>query len=244
MSQIVILGPWVVCFGNIPGPWLALRFLNSKILFCKAKLWRSIKSIWIRRQWMMEVVTKKKEQMFENNRQPWYVYIYIHKYTNVYVYIIPSGVSSLQRWQHNFQLLLHHPSSFLSPQGVTWVRAPDRAEPKAMNDWWTTIDGRNPAPVDRYLSHYLWGFIHSRWCRVSSINSRKIPDNFFGDSKNYMVERTCINLLCSKFWCWERSWCQFKAIHGTSLSKFRNFNRHVQQELDVVPWASNGQFKS
>ena len=35
-----------------------------------------------------------------------------------------------------------------------------------------TVDGRNPAPVEvGSLSHYLQGFIHPRWCRISSINS-------------------------------------------------------------------------
>ena len=35
-----------------------------------------------------------------------------------------------------------------------------------------TVDGRNLAPVDRYrLSHYLQGFIQTRWCRIFSINS-------------------------------------------------------------------------
>ena len=34
--------------------------------------------------------------------------------------------------------------------------------------WWF----RNPAPVEvGSVSHYLQGFIHPRWCRISSINS-------------------------------------------------------------------------
>ena len=36
-----------------------------------------------------------------------------------------------------------------------------------------TVDGRNPAALIRSLSHYLQGFIHPRWCRISSINSMK-----------------------------------------------------------------------
>ena len=37
----------------------------------------------------------------------------------------------------------------------------------------STVDGRNPVLFDRYsLSHYLQGFIHPRWCRISSVNSR------------------------------------------------------------------------
>ena len=39
----------------------------------------------------------------------------------------------------------------------------------------TTVDGRNPAPVDMVniliYHHLLLGFIHVRWCRISSINS-------------------------------------------------------------------------
>ena len=35
------------------------------------------------------------------------------------------------------------------------------------------VDGRNPAnQVIDSLSHYFQGFIHPRWCRISSINSR------------------------------------------------------------------------
>ena len=36
----------------------------------------------------------------------------------------------------------------------------------------TTVDGRNPAPVEvGSLSQYLQGFIHPRWWQISSINS-------------------------------------------------------------------------
>ena len=36
-----------------------------------------------------------------------------------------------------------------------------------------TVDGWNPAPVEvGSLSHYLQGFLHPRWCRISAINSR------------------------------------------------------------------------
>ena len=39
-----------------------------------------------------------------------------------------------------------------------------------------TVDGWNPAPVEvGSLSHYFYGFIHPRWCRISSINSNTIP---------------------------------------------------------------------
>ena len=35
-----------------------------------------------------------------------------------------------------------------------------------------TVDGRNLHHLISCLSHYLQGFIHPRWCRISSINSR------------------------------------------------------------------------
>ena len=34
-----------------------------------------------------------------------------------------------------------------------------------------TVDAWNPAPVDMVNTQYLQGFIHARWCRISSINS-------------------------------------------------------------------------
>ena len=40
----------------------------------------------------------------------------------------------------------------------------------------TTVDGRNPAPVDKYsLSHYLQGFIHHRWLFGISEASPQLP---------------------------------------------------------------------
>ena len=42
-----------------------------------------------------------------------------------------------------------------------------------MQGWpFHTVDGWNPVPVEvGSLSHLLSGFIHPRWCRISSINS-------------------------------------------------------------------------
>ena len=44
-----------------------------------------------------------------------------------------------------------------------------------------TVDGseirRSPVEFGR-LSHYLQGFIHPRWCRISSINSMYVPKKF------------------------------------------------------------------
>ena len=46
--------------------------------------------------------------------------------------------------------------------------------------WWDTVDGQNPAPVEvGSLPHYLPGFNHPRWCRISSINSITSSDFFF-----------------------------------------------------------------
>ena len=38
-----------------------------------------------------------------------------------------------------------------------------------------TVGGRNPAPVEvGSLFHYLQGYVHLRWCRVSSINGIRV----------------------------------------------------------------------
>ena len=44
----------------------------------------------------------------------------------------------------------------------------------------TMDDGRNPAPVDMVYKypHLLQGFIHVRWCRISSINSMDEEGNY------------------------------------------------------------------
>ncbi len=44
------------------------------------------------------------------------------------------------------------------------------------SEFHTTVDGRDRAPVEvGSLSHFLQGFIHPRWCRISSrINSRSM----------------------------------------------------------------------
>jgi len=34
-----------------------------------------------------------------------------------------------------------------------------------------TLDGRNPAPVDKYFIP-LFTSVHPRWCRISSINNK------------------------------------------------------------------------
>ena len=53
-----------------------------------------------------------------------------------------------------------------------------------------TVDGRNPAPVDKYsLSHSLQGLIHPWWCRISSITifqvARKVKLKFL--QKRYLA---------------------------------------------------------
>ena len=56
--------------------------------------------------------------------------------------------------------------TFLAPSFPCLVR---HCCPKELLD---TVDGWNYAPVEvGSLSHYLQGFLHPRWCRISSINS-------------------------------------------------------------------------
>ena len=67
------------------------------------------------------------------------------------------------------------------------------------------------------LSHYLQGFIHPRWCRISAINSttpqkkktfgEKLDGWFF---KYYFQTLTCIDdwiwIICSRWGCWITKW--------------------------------------
>ena len=47
-----------------------------------------------------------------------------------------------------------------------------------------TVDGRNPAnQLIGSLSHYLHGFIHPRWSRISSINRIMIESPFLSGNK-------------------------------------------------------------
>ncbi len=43
-----------------------------------------------------------------------------------------------------------------------------------------TVDGWNPAPLGS-LPHYLQGFIHPRWCRISSINRMNRVTQIFAE---------------------------------------------------------------
>jgi len=51
----------------------------------------------------------------------------------------------------------------MSPFGVVWKNI--TLSKKGYND---TVDGRNLAPVHMVNVHYLKGFMHARWCRISS----------------------------------------------------------------------------
>ena len=56
-----------------------------------------------------------------------------------------------------------------------------------------TVDGRNPAPVQvGNLSHYFYGFIHPRWCRISSINSIDIGLIQFFVTEQLVVDVGCL----------------------------------------------------
>ena len=67
----------------------------------------------------------------------------------------------LMRWALSPDVNKGHPGEFLKS---TLTR-----KYQGVNN---TVDGRNPAPVQvGSLSHYLQGFLHPRWCRISSINS-------------------------------------------------------------------------
>ena len=62
--------------------------------------------------------------------------------------------------------------SFNGRKGSTW-----RVQYISPYSGFDTVDERYPAPVDSKigsLTHYLQGFLHPRWCRISSLNSIKL----------------------------------------------------------------------
>ena len=55
-----------------------------------------------------------------------------------------------------------------------------------------TVDGRNSAPVEiGSLSHYLQGFIHPRWCRISSIRMWAVITDRNFKSINFWIFMMC-----------------------------------------------------
>ena len=79
------------------------------------------------------------------------------------------------------------PSSFGSPRDVQ-LFALEETRRAVSHRWWTnslnfgggseyftynydTVDGRNPTPIDIVNIPFFTGFLHPRWCRISSINS-------------------------------------------------------------------------
>ena len=68
---------------------------------------------------------------------------------------------------------------YASPE-VIWVAGHWDGSLKCL--YYDTVDGseirRSPVEVGS-LSHYLQGFIHSRWCRINSINSIILNCSFY-----------------------------------------------------------------
>ena len=64
------------------------------------------------------------------------------------------------------------PTSWKPTTFVCWFSVEDFKESPGWGTCGHAVDGTNPAPVEvGSLSLYLQGFIHPRWCRISSINS-------------------------------------------------------------------------
>ena len=75
--------------------------------------------------------------------------------------------------EHIFRMGWNHEPVMIPSLQKTIDRA-DRLEVRDSYDMiWIddTVDGRNPAPVDMVNFPVFAGFIHPRWCRISSINS-------------------------------------------------------------------------
>ena len=90
---------------------------------------------------------------------------------------------TILRKQHMFLYIMHVSSTStknmtcLSRTEAKWAKPHvQRNQPCAssdINNICHTVDGRNPGPVEvGSLSHHLRCFVHPRWCRMSSINSR------------------------------------------------------------------------
>ena len=89
-----------------------------------------------------------------------------------------------------------------------------------------TVDGRNPAPVDKYsLSHSLQGLIHPWWCRISSITifqvARKVKLKFL--QKRYLA------------WLYQKKnsfqhvilWAAFFGLWHQAPLRFRRWRSHI-----------------
>ena len=84
--------------------------------------------------------------------------------------IHPSRLPSRLRQPH----LIPSSAGWVPTRPGTWkeIWMAEKGLPLNKRKLGDTVDGRNPAPVEvGSLSHYLQGFIHPRWCRISSINS-------------------------------------------------------------------------
>ena len=83
-----------------------------------------------------------------------------------------------------------------------------------------TVDGRKPAPVEvASLSHYLHGFLHPRWCRISPINSIN------------KIHPCCVQLVLHHFWPNMSGW--FHSLNAASGDSFQAplfFQRKTQQQ--------------
>ena len=76
-------------------------------------------------------------------------------------------------WSNYSDLKRPHPKWWFSKGNPLISRKPRLVSTNWGKDWMTdTVDGRNPANQLKWqVSQYLHGFIHPRWCRISSINS-------------------------------------------------------------------------
>ena len=84
----------------------------------------------------------------------------------------------------------------------------------------TTVDGRNPAPVEvGSSSHCLLGFIHHRWCRISAINS----SSDLVDWKIYLIQFVLAafwsTIACGSVGSKRRLHCRYHAGTGVLVKK-------------------------
>ena len=121
-------------------------------------------------------------------------------------------------WWKNTILVVH-----LVPQSLQLTLAIHRCPQKDIlngrfgSQSWKipTVDGRNPAPVEvGSFYHYLQGFIHPRWCRISFINGMLVSWNMFT-----YTSRICFE---NPFFCgWSHGWVGFLVLLCKLLTNYK-----------------------
>ena len=128
---------------------------------------------------------------------------------------------------------------------------------KALSIWNDTVDGQNPAPVDRQPIPLCTGsykcFTHPRWCRISSINSTTLCKCISCPYSPYnLPSNQLLKLSAHTGWQPQTAWCRkqptpLKWTHFdysqqtmASMAKVGNISQHIFQASPNVHWSEPG----